>query len=74
MQTNILTYTQLDSKTCIATIAITPPPPTKPPQAKGIGAGTLLGITLFGVGILGAVVYATREKKPEYTVPGYKGG
>jgi len=51
-----------------------PPPPTKPPQAKGIGAGTILGIGLLGVGVLGAVVYATREKKPEYTVPGYKGG
>jgi len=63
MQTNILEYTQLDSKTCIATVAITPPPPTKPPQAKGIGTGTIIGLGLLGVGVLGAVVYATKEKK-----------
>ena len=30
---------------------------------KGIGTGTLLGIGLLGAGVLGAVVYATREKK-----------
>jgi hypothetical protein len=41
---------------------------------EGIGIGTILGIGLLGMGILGAVVYATREKKPEYTLPGYKGG
>jgi len=37
-------------------------------------AAMLLGLTIFGMGVLGAVVLATREKKPEYTVPGYKGG
>ncbi|MBU0778328.1 PEGA domain-containing protein, partial [Patescibacteria group bacterium] len=39
-----------------------------------IGAGTILGLGLLGVGVLGAVVYASGEKKPEYTLPGYKGG
>jgi hypothetical protein len=42
-------------------------------EAKA-GAGTILGISLLGLGVLGAVVYATREKKPEYTLPKYKGG
>ena len=35
-----------------------------------IGAGTILGISLLGLVILGAVVYASGEKKPEYTLPG----
>ena len=30
---------------------------------EGVGAGTILGLTLLGVGVLGAVVYASREKK-----------
>ncbi len=38
------------------------------------GAGTILGLGLLGAGVLGAVVYASREKKPEYTLPGYRGG
>jgi len=42
-------------------------------EAK-VGAGTILGISLLGLGVLGAVVIATREKKPEYTLPKYKGG
>ena len=41
---------------------------------KGIGAGTLLGIGLLGAGVLGAVIISKREKKPEYTLPGYRGG
>jgi len=45
---------------------------TKPEAA--VGTGTILGISLLGMGILGAVIIATRRKKPEYTVPGYKGG
>jgi len=40
-------------------------------EAKA-GAGMFLGISLLGLGVLGAVVVATREKKPEYT--GYNGG
>ena len=43
-------------------------------EAKAAGAGTILGISLLGLGVLGAVVIATREKKPEYTLPKYKGG
>ena len=31
---------------------------------KGIGTGTIIGIGLLGAGVLGAVVYARREKKP----------
>ena len=42
-------------------------------EAK-VGAGTFLGISLLGLGVLGAVVVATRGKKPEYTLPGYKEG
>ena len=30
---------------------------------KGIGTGTIIGIGLLGAGVMGAVVYATREKK-----------
>jgi len=33
------------------------------PAKKGIGAGTILGVTLLGIGILGAVLFATREKR-----------
>ena len=33
------------------------------PVKKGIGAGTILGVTLLGIGILGAVLFATREKR-----------
>ena len=40
----------------------------------GVGAGMILGISLLGLGVIGAVVVATREKKPEYTLPKYKGG
>lgn len=29
---------------------------------KGIGAGTLLGLTIVGMGVFGAVLFATREK------------
>lgn len=32
-------------------------------QKKGIGIGTIIGIGLLGAGVLGAVVYVTREKK-----------
>ena len=39
------------------TVAITLP-------KKGIGTGTIIGLTLLGAGVLGAVVYARREKKP----------
>ncbi len=35
-------------------------------EAKA-GAGMFMGISLLGLGALGAVVIATREKKPEYT-------
>ncbi|MBU0778384.1 PEGA domain-containing protein, partial [Patescibacteria group bacterium] len=28
-----------------------------------VGAGTILGISLLGLGVIGAVVYATREKE-----------
>ena len=48
-------------------------PFTKIPK-EGVSAGTVLGLTLLGAGVLGAVIIATREKKPEYTLPGYKGG
>ncbi|MBU0778385.1 PEGA domain-containing protein [Patescibacteria group bacterium] len=43
---------------------------TKPEAA--VGTGTILGISLLGLGVLGAVIVATRRKKPEYTVPGFK--
>lgn len=42
-------------------------------EAKA-GAGMFLGISLLGMGVLGAVIIATREKKPEYTLPKYKEG
>ena len=41
---------------------------------KGIGTGTIIGLGLLGVGVLGAVIIAKREKKPEYTLPKYMGG
>lgn len=37
-------------------------------KAEG-GAGTIIGISLVGLGILGALIVATRKKKPEYTLP-----
>jgi len=33
------------------------------PSPKGIGAGTILGVTILSIGILGAVLFSTREKK-----------
>ena len=33
------------------------------PVKKGIGAGTILGVTVLSIGILGAVLFATREKR-----------
>jgi len=39
------------------------------PIKKGIGAGTMLGLTLLGVGILGAVIFGTREKKETTYIP-----
>ena len=33
------------------------------PVKKGIGAGTILGVTVLSIGILGAVLFSTREKK-----------
>lgn len=40
-------------------------------EAKA-GAGMFLGISLLGLGVIGAVVIATREQKPEYTLPGLR--
>jgi len=36
--------------------------------AKSAGVG-IMGISLLGLGVIGAVVYASRENKPEYTLP-----
>lgn len=41
-----------------------------PAPAKGIGAGTLLGLSVVGATVVGAVIFATREKKETaYTPP-----
>ncbi|MBU0778370.1 hypothetical protein KKF82_08945, partial [Patescibacteria group bacterium] len=57
-----------DGTTSILVRGVTIPPrstasicPT--PVEKGIGAGTILGVTILGIGILGAVLFATRKKK-----------
>lgn len=35
--------------------------PKETPKEKGIGAGAILGITLLGVGVLGAVIMSRRR-------------
>lgn len=39
------------------------------PESCPVGAGTLLGLTLLSVGILGAVIFTTREKKETAYIP-----
>ena len=41
---------------------------------EGISAGAILCLTALSLGIVGAVIFATKEKKPEYTLPKYMGG